>query len=82
MVYGKINVFVLVCVPGKFKQIDDQLKEHSPSLCTMSDSQWDQDSWWVATQSCIIWTELRLPETYAEFFLSYSLYHFPNYSVR
>lgn len=37
--FGKVNVLLLVCVPGKFKQIDDQFKEHSPSLCAMSDSQ-------------------------------------------
>lgn len=45
--FADVNVLVLICVPGKSEQTDDQLKEHSPSLCAMPDSQWDQDSRWV-----------------------------------
>lgn len=45
--FAEVRVLILICVPGKFKQVDDQFKEHSPSLCAMPDSQWDQDSRWV-----------------------------------
>lgn len=47
MAFTQLNVLVLICVPGKFKQTDDKFKEHPPSLCAMPDSQRDQDSWWV-----------------------------------
>lgn len=57
MVCAKRNVLALVCILGKFKQTDDQLKEHPSSFCPMPDSQRDQDSWWVTTQASIIQRE-------------------------
>lgn len=45
--FAEVRVLIFICVPGKFKQVDDQFKERSPSLCAMPDSQWDQDSRWV-----------------------------------
>lgn len=90
--FAKVNMPVLVCVPGKFKQIDDQLKEHSPSLCTMSDSQWNQDSWWVrirqnrtAWNVCIHSRVCVCVCAYARVFPQekhYNLYHFSKKSVR
>ena len=59
--FAKVDVLLLVCVSGKFKQIDGQFKEHSSSLCAMSDSQWDQDSWWVRIhQNRTLWNVCKI----------------------